>query len=176
MNKKWLYFTRSDGQVDSMPNNPKLDNSEKRREFIGDQESYRFSVQDGCGKHPVWNGSKYISDPEMLKLDVKKKASDLYNEIENHFYIEANGRVYNFDISKKIDFFAKFVMMPEDGALLWTAHDNEEYSHTKEEALNVFIAAEAFLKPLFDAKKADKAGDGSLSNLNAIKAAQEALK
>jgi hypothetical protein len=120
---------------------------------------------------------KIIADYSSSKEveDIKKSATELYNEIENHFYIKANGRAYNFDISKKIDFFAKFVMMPDDGALLWTAHDNVEYPHTKEEALNVFIAAEAFLKPLFDAKKADKSGDGSLPNLNAIKTAQEAF-
>jgi len=122
--------------------------------------------------------NKIISDYKLKQSseNTKKEATNLYNEIENHFYIEANDRVYNFDISKKIDFFAKFVMMPDDGALLWTAHDNIEYSHTKQEALNIFISAEAFLKPLFDAKKADKTGDGSLSNLNMIKASQEALK
>ncbi len=132
------------------------------------------------------NGEKIALTPEeeQVVLDsrkltseqIKELSNNLYNEIESHFYLQANGRVYNFDISKKIDFFAKLVMMPDDGELLWTAHDNVEYSHTKQDAINVFMAAEGFLKPLFDAKKLDKAGDGSLSNLKAIQEAQDILK
>jgi hypothetical protein len=120
---------------------------------------------------------KIVKDYEAQnkKLEAKEKAKNLYSQIENHFLIVANNRTYNFDISKKIDFFAKFVLMPDDGAISWTAHNNIEYSHTKEEAGAVIASAELFLTDLFNAKKLDKNGDGSLSNLKAIQEAQKIL-
>lgn len=81
MNKKWLYFTRSDGQIDSMPNNAELDTADKRRAFIGDSGANRFSIQDGCGINPIWDGSKYISDPAELKNTHIKESESIRDEL-----------------------------------------------------------------------------------------------
>ena len=59
---KFLYFTRSNGDIDNMQDNKALTTSAKRKEFIGD-EATKFSVQDGV-LNPVWDGSKYIKDPD----------------------------------------------------------------------------------------------------------------
>jgi hypothetical protein len=174
----FLYFTRSNNDIDSMPNNATLDTDQKRKDFIGDQEAYNFSTQEGC-MNPIWDGEKYITDINSIILSNKNLANELYNQIENHFLIVANNRTYNFDISKKIDFFAKFIMQADDDFLDWDDYLNETVQHNKQGSLAIIQSADAFLRSLFNAKKADKLaienGDYSLSNLKAIQTQQDQL-
>lgn len=112
--------------------------------------------------------------------EAKEKAIDLNNKIEDVFYIQANGRVYDFNVKNMLKFFAEFSMQGNEEVLNWDDNDNESHDHTKVEALNIVNAVKTFLRSLHNAKKADKAacetGDFSLTNLKVIEASQEALK
>ncbi len=136
------------------------------------------------------NGEKILmaAEEEKAVLDSRKPSQDqmkqmvhnLYNEIESSFLIMANGRTYNFDISKKIDFFAKYIMQTDEAVLDWDDYSNETVSHSKAQSYAVIQTAEVFLRGLFAAKKKDKlaaeSGDLSLAQLNAIKADQDILR
>ena len=114
------------------------------------------------------------------KAKAKDEANKLYTQLEDQFLIMANGRTYNFDISKKIDFFAKYIMQTDEAVLDWDDYSNETVSHSKAQAYAIIQTAEVFLRGLFAAKKSDKlaieGGDLSLAKLNAIKADQDLLR
>jgi hypothetical protein len=136
------------------------------------------------------DGKKVLmtAEEEKAVLDSRKPSQDqikqmvhnLYNEIESNFLIMANGRTYNFDISKKIDFFAKYIMQTDEAVLDWDDYSNETVSHSKNQSYAVIQTAEVFLRGLFSAKKRDKlaveSGDLSLAKLKAIKADQDILR
>lgn len=123
-----------------------------------------------------------VDDYNSLKLviEAKNRALELNDKIEEVFCVQANGRVYDFNVKNMLKFFAEFSLQGNEGLLNWDDNDNESHDHTKVEALNIVNAVKAFLRSLHNAKKADKAacktGDFSLTNLKAIEAAQEALK
>lgn len=175
--KQYIYFTESNGFVNSLKYREGLDTIKNLEAFTGKTGLSYISIQTACGLNPTWDGEKYISN--SVQRD-KQNCEDLYDSIESHFLIVANGKTYNFGISKKLDFFAKFVLMADDDLLEWTAYDNVAYYHTKAEALAVIASADVFLRSLFNAKKADKAlcesGDNTMPNLNEIKQGQDILR
>ena len=69
---QFLYFTKSNGDIDSIPEDSlkkfKLTKTEAYKKFSGDSGVKRFSLQDPVD-HPYWDGDKYISDPSKLKED-----------------------------------------------------------------------------------------------------------
>lgn len=73
--KKWLFFTRSNSDIDSMIHQPALTTIAKKREFIGDAGATNFEVveDDDTVKNPEWDGEKYIdSDPNSGAKKVLK--------------------------------------------------------------------------------------------------------
>ncbi len=79
----WLFYTKSNGDISSMPNNPALDTDAQKRAFLGDDGANNFEIisNDDLLRHPTWDGEKYISgigskqeerdwrDTELLKTD-----------------------------------------------------------------------------------------------------------
>lgn len=147
MTKKWLYFTRHDGQVDSMPDNPKLDNSEKRKEFIGDAGASRFSVQNGCGKYPIWDGSKYISDPDMIRINSKQNLKAKRDEELNAITVKVNGKVFQSRKSDELNFRLVLSTMADGDTEEWILDDDSITEVTKAEL------QEAYLKGLAEGKR-----------------------
>ena len=178
MVKKWLYYTGINGDVSCLPYTKNLEASKK----LAPEGAIRFQIIDGkdLPDNPIWKDGKYISDSLKLIREAKNQTIDLSNKIEEVFYVQANGRVYDFSNKNMLKFFAEFSMQGNDEVLNWDDNDNESHDHTKVESFNIVNAAKTFLRSLHNAKKADKAAcvneDFSLSNLKAIEAAQEDLK
>jgi hypothetical protein len=84
---KYLYFTRSNGDIDCLPEKSviryKLTTVAKRKTFIGDSGAVNFSFQEQVIK-AVWDGSKYVSDTAKIKeeQEVKDKADLKLSGIE----------------------------------------------------------------------------------------------
>lgn len=178
------FYLKTDGEKVTFHSLSAFENAIEKE--ITEDENYRL-----CGNPDNW--IKVGDDFEVVSAvdkderqriitvkENKQKANDLYSSIENHFLIEANNRVYNFDISKKLDFFAKFMMQADDEFLDWDDFSNETVQHNKQGTTAIIQSADTFLRALFNAKKADKlaceSGDYSLTNLTAIKAQQDALR
>ena len=90
----WLFFTRSNGDIDSMENRVDLDTDEKRRVFIGDDVATNFEIIED-GNLPInakWDGEKYISNIDPTIALKEKRDIDLMSvtvEINGHI-IKAN--------------------------------------------------------------------------------------
>ena len=69
----YLFFTRKNGDIDSMENIVDLDTDEKRRVFIGDDEAVNFEIinSDNLPISAKWDGEKYISNinPQIALRD-----------------------------------------------------------------------------------------------------------
>ena len=76
----WLYFTRSNGDVDSMPNNTTLTTIAKKRAFIGDDGATNFQAitTEDAPKNAKWDGDKYISAPINEKARINALESQCY--------------------------------------------------------------------------------------------------
>ena len=90
----WLFFTRKNGDIDSMLNDIELDTDEERRAFIGDGSAINFEVisSENVPSNPKWDGEKYVSyiDPTIALKE--KRDIDLMSvtvEINGHI-IKAN--------------------------------------------------------------------------------------
>ena len=59
----WLFFTRSSGDLDSMPHQLNLLTDGLKRAFIGDSGAHSFQViaSEDVPKYPTWDGEKYVS-------------------------------------------------------------------------------------------------------------------
>ena len=83
----WLFFTKGNGEVSSMPNILSLKTKAQRRKFIGDPLVDRFQVisNDKAPICPKWDGSKYITDSTeqakrlQEKTDTEERAILLRN-------------------------------------------------------------------------------------------------
>lgn len=72
----WLFFTRSNGDVDCRPNSSELDTLDNRRAIIGDLGAHNFEVinDSQVPKNANWVIDKYISAPDKKSL---KAARDI---------------------------------------------------------------------------------------------------
>lgn len=179
---KWLYFTRSNADIDCLPEKTvsryHLKTETKRRSFIGDSGAGTFSLQDAV-INPVWDedGELYIPNQEEISLEKINKLTYLYDDLDSYCIVEANDRLYNFSKSKRIDFFSEYMLLEEvSGRIRWLDYSNTAHLHTKEEALNIINAIKIYLRGIFDAKQSDKAlimAGEDPHNLKDIKAEQD---
>ena len=111
---KFLIFTRSNGDIDSRPDNPGLDTAEKRRDEIGDIGSSRFSVQDPV-QHAKWDGSKYISDPEIVKNNLIIESEEIRDELLDDNAVEIRPGIFLRTRLKDYPIFADLLERLEPG-------------------------------------------------------------
>jgi hypothetical protein len=72
----FLFFTRSNGDIDNMPNREEHDTEAKRIAFIGDDGASNFQViaSDSIPKKPKWDGEKYVSDTVKINAEAAQVA------------------------------------------------------------------------------------------------------
>ena len=78
--KKWLYFKRTNGDQDCMPNRPKLDNDKKRRAFIGDPGATDFVLSDVPIVQPERPEREDEIKDRLFRQWVKQKKQQLFDD------------------------------------------------------------------------------------------------
>lgn len=77
--KKWIYFTKGNGEVSSILFNEKLKNNDSIKKFIGDKDAKNIKIVETAIPKPKWDADKkqYVSDEEKVTSALNKKRSDI---------------------------------------------------------------------------------------------------
>lgn len=137
---EYLFFTRSNGDVDSMPNDPSLVGQAERRAAVGDAGADDFQVlEDPSLKSPTFNGSEYVSN---LVAGIKKQRDlDMANVTVSH-----NSKSWSFgpvDMSR----FESKISRGRD--FIWKADDGSHTTITPTQAQNIALKVDDVLTAIF---------------------------
>lgn len=118
---KYLFFTRSNGDIDSMPNDPKLTTLAKRKAFIGDSGASRFQIVDASAipKNPKWDGSKYVPDSKAIAVDTARRE---LTDREARTTVGHLGKVWTFSEKRLFQFGIRISI---GKPVNWPTDDNE---------------------------------------------------
>lgn len=166
----FLYFTRSNGDIDCLPeksvNDFKLTTKAKRRAFIGDSGADNFSLQDSVA-HAVWDGSKYISDSMREKEEAIQDAEDLYLRAKKDGRIKVGEDIFEIEDAFDFDYQRK-----KGGNVLLKKYKGSIVTKTKQETdaieTALFNYRMSAVLAFNDDMVAIEGGDYSLTNLNNI--------
>jgi len=148
---KFLYFTRSNGDIDNMQDNKALTTSAKRKEFIGD-EATKFSVQDGV-LNPVWDGSKYIKDPDNKESE-RLLAKHARSEALRNCTSELNGNVFQTRPSDEPNFRLALAGMEDGDKEEWILENDTVVEVSKDDLFMVLSLGLQAIKNIYsDYKK-----------------------
>lgn len=143
----WLYFTRSNGDVDNMPNQEDLKTATSRKDFIGD-EATRFSVQKAV-LNPVWDGSKYIKDVTNKEAE-RKAAKEARDEALQACTVEVNGNVYQTRPSDEANFRVRIMSLEAGQETQWLLENDKSAKVKKEELEQVYALGLAKIGAIWD--------------------------
>ena len=123
---KYLYFTRGNGDIDNMPLNSAKNYTtvKNRRDFIGDQEAKRFSIQDPIND-PIWDSEKYIEDPEKSKESNRLKKKQIRKDKLSRSTVEVNGRLFQVRISDRPLLIDRIADMNDGDTTRWILANNK---------------------------------------------------
>ena len=133
----WLYFTRSNGDIDNTPNREDLKTATSRKAFIGDEAS-RFSVQDGV-LNPVWDGSEYIKDVTNKEAE-KEALKVIRDEALMACTVTLNGEEFQARENDLIRLESRVNRLAPGASGKWLTKGNKKSVSTKED-LQVFLSA-----------------------------------
>ena len=163
---KYLYFTKSNGDIDCLPEKTviryKLTTAAKRKEFIGSDDITNIKLQESV-MYPVWNGSEYIKADGIEKEKAIEQAEALYRTLK------ANRVIDGYDLSDTFEFDNQrkrggLVHVKRKGGKVETKTKAE--TDTMEAALYAYLLS---CKTAFNSDiDAIETGDFTLSNLNAL--------
>jgi len=143
---KFLFFTRSNGDIDSMPNNLELITLAERRAAVGDSGADNFQVlEDPNLRNPYFNGSEYVSN---LASDIKKQRDiDMANITITH-----NSKSWSFSPIDMSRFESKIARGRD---FIWKADDGSKITLTSTQAENMAVKVDdAATQVFFDAEAA----------------------
>lgn len=171
---KRLYYTRSNGDILSVPYGKNLSETKK---LCPEGASKFQAIDDDAGGIPnnaKWNGSKYINDDLIKKGIYQNKCDELYKSLRKSFYIQES-EVYEFDIEALLLFDNQLKNKTSD--IKVKEKGSKIKPLTKSKSTAIMTKVNIYLESISDAYNLDwdlvEAGDYSLPNLTAIKEAQD---
>lgn len=142
----FLYFTRSNGDVDSMENNPDLIDLYSRREFIGDQGAGNFVVMSNRNIiYPVFNGTTYVSNSTTKN----QKIANIKNKRDtarSYITVSYDSKEWSFSRENMIDFGMKIARGRD---FIWVADDRSQVNLTISKAEDIAKKVDDLLTKIF---------------------------